>query len=268
MVSVLKTEVNSILDPLQFAYRQAHSTEDAVNTVAYFITKHLENSKAYARLLFVDFSSAFNIVNPHLLIQKLKTLNVNPFLIRWYFSFLTNRTQQVRVNNTLSEFTGISTGVPQGCVSSPILFTLYTNECSSCDSTNFIVKFSDDTAILSLLYENTDLSVYFSEVSRFVEWCDLNNLILNTKKTEEMIFDPRSIGDHTPVFIHETSIKQVSSYKYLGIHMDDKLSWGIHVDAICSRVLQRLYFLRRLRIFGVEQKNHVFILSGNYREYT
>ncbi len=204
MVSVLKTEVNSILDPLQFAYRQAHSTEDAVNTVAYFITKHLENSKAYARLLFVDFSSAFNIVNPHLLIQKLKTLNVNPFLIRWYFSFLTNRTQQVRVNNTLSELTGISTGVPQGCVSSPILFTLYTNECSSCDSTNFIVKFSDDTAILSLLYENTDLSVYFSEVSRFVEWCDLNNLILNTKKTEEMIFDPRSIGDHTPVFIHET----------------------------------------------------------------
>ncbi len=69
-----------------------------------------------------------------------------------------------------------------------------------------------------------------------------------------MIFDPRSIGDHTPVFIHETSIKQVCFYKYLGIHMDDKLSWGIHVDAICSRVQQKLYFLRRLRIFRVEQK--------------
>ncbi len=86
---------------------------------------------------------------------------------------MTNRTLQVRVNNTLSELKDISTGVPQGCVISPIFFTLYTNECSSCDSTNFIVKFSDDTAIL--LYMSIDLSVYFSEVSRFVEWCDFKH---------------------------------------------------------------------------------------------
>lgn len=111
------------------------------------------------------------------------------------------------------------------------------------------MKFSDDTAILSLMCENTDLSVYFSAVSRFVEWCDLNHLIFITKKTEEMIFDPRSTGDHTPVFIHEKSIKQVCSYKYLGIHMNDKLSWGIQVDAICSCVQQRLYFKKVMYLF-------------------
>lgn len=219
------TKVNSVLDPLQFAYRPGRSKEDAVNTVTYFITKHLENPKAYAWLLFVDFSSAFNTVQPHRLIQKLNLFNFNYFLIRWYLSFLTNRTQQVRVNHTLSELKNISTGVPQGCVS--ILFTLYTNECSRCDYNNFMVKFSDDTAILSLLYENNDLSVYFYF---YLEWCDLNHLIFNTEKTEEMIFDVRSIGDHTPVLLHETSIKQVRSYKYLGIHMYNTLSWGIHVQ--------------------------------------
>ncbi|XDV21520.1 hypothetical protein PO909_026611 [Leuciscus waleckii] len=221
--------------------RPGRSTEDAVNTVTYFITKHLENPKAYARLLFVDFSSAFNTVQPHRLIQKLKMFNVNSFLIKWYLSFLTNRTQQVRVNHTLSELKHISIGVPQGCVSSPILFTLYTNECSSCDHNNFIVKFSDDTAILSLLHEKNDLSVYFSVISRFAEWCDLNHLIFNIEKTEEMIFDLRSIAGE-------------GKREYLGIYVDNTLSWGIHVDTICSCMQQRLYFLRRLRLYGVDQK--------------
>ncbi len=99
MVFILKTEVNTVLDPLQFAYRQGCSTEDAVNTVTYFI--NLENAKAYTRLLCVDFRSAFNTIKPHLLIQKLKALNVNPFLIRWDLSFLTHQTQKVRVNHTL-----------------------------------------------------------------------------------------------------------------------------------------------------------------------
>ncbi len=98
MVFILKTNVNTV-DPLQFAYSQGCSTEDAVNTVTYFI--NLENAKAYTRLLFVDFRFAFNTIKPHLLIQKLKALNVNHFLIRWYLSFLIHRTQQVRVNHTL-----------------------------------------------------------------------------------------------------------------------------------------------------------------------
>jgi len=82
------------------------------NTETYFNTKHLDNPKAHAHLLFVDFSSAFNTVQPHRLIQKLKMFNVNSFLIKWYLS---NRTQQVRINHTLSELKHISIGVPQGC---------------------------------------------------------------------------------------------------------------------------------------------------------
>ncbi len=74
MVSLLKTEVKSVLDPLQFAYRQGRGTVDAINNITYAIVKHLENPKAYARLLFVDFSSAFDTVKPHCLIKKLRQL--------------------------------------------------------------------------------------------------------------------------------------------------------------------------------------------------
>ncbi|KAM3864809.1 LOW QUALITY PROTEIN: caspase-6-like [Diretmus argenteus] len=69
-----------------------------------------------------------------------------------------------------------------------------------------------------------------------------------------MVFDPKSIGDHSPVVIHGQNIAQVDSYRYLGIHIDNKLTWSVQVENICSRVQQRLHFLRRLRVFGVNQK--------------
>ncbi len=95
----------------------------AIIAMSHFVTRHLEVSTSYARLLFVDFSSAFNTLQPHLLIKRLNDLRVNPVITKWYFSFLTNRRQQASGNGTLSEFMTLSTGAPQGCVSSPVLFT-------------------------------------------------------------------------------------------------------------------------------------------------
>lgn len=69
-----------------------------------------------------------------------------------------------------------------------------------------------------------------------------------------MVFDSKSFGDHSPVVIHDHTIVQVDSYRYLGIHMHNKLVWKVHVDVICSRVQQRLHFLRRLRTFCVTRE--------------
>lgn len=69
-----------------------------------------------------------------------------------------------------------------------------------------------------------------------------------------MVFDPRGVGDHRPVVIHDETISQVSSYKYLGVFIDNSLNWNTHVDSLCSRLQQRLHFLRRLRVHGVDQK--------------
>jgi len=192
---------------------------------------------------------------PSLLISKMEQLSVNPAIIKWYSSFLTDRTQCVKVNNCLSEQRKISTGVPQGCVSSPILFTLFTNECSSKHSKNYIFKYSDDTAILSLLDVDDNIGdVYLPEISQFVQWCDKNDLIINIKKTEEIIFDPKGIGDHHQVVIHNQNITQTQTYKYLGVYIDSSLTWKTHTEWVCTRLHQRLYFLRRLRFYGVNKK--------------
>ncbi len=258
MINFVKTEVSCLSDPFQFAYRSNRSTDDAGIALSHFINRHLEDSSSYAHILFVDFSSAFNMLQPHLLIARLNDFKVHPSIIKWYYSFLTNRRQRVSVNGTLSEFRILSTGVPQGCVSSPVLLTLYTDECRRCYYNNYIIKFSDDTAILGLLKKIRDLSEYFSEIGRFVNWCEDNHLALNVDKTKEMVFDPRGVGDHRPVIIHNQTITQVPSYKYLGVFFDNSLTWNVHVDNLCGRLQQRWHFLHRLRIHGVDQK-FVFI---------
>ena len=252
IVNFLKSEVAPSLDPLQFAYREGRSTEDAVVSVTHLITKHLEDPKAYARVLFADFSSAFDTLQPKLLILKLNNMNVNPFIIKWFYSLLTERTQQVKVNSALSVWRKCSTGVPQGGVSSPFLFTAYTNDCRSSQPNNFIIKFSDDTVILSLLRGADCPSGYFREIDHFKAWCENNHLLLNATKTKEMVFDPKAVRVHNPANIGDMQIEQVCSYKYLGIQMDNMLKWNVHVDYLCAKLAQRLHFIRRL--FGVSRK--------------
>ena len=215
--------------------------------------KHLECKGAYARLLFIDFSSAFNTLHTDILLNKLTQLGVNPFIIKWYFSFLSERPQKVRFNSVFSEETRCSTGVPQGPVSSSLLFTLYTDNCVSSNPDQFVLKFSDDTVILSLLKSNSNIVSHTSGVDQFIEWCDQHHLKINVNKTEEIIVDPRSIGDHSAITVHGHNIKQVSSYKYLGVQIDKDLSWHTHVTTMCSKIHQRLHFLRRLRLFGVSR---------------
>ena len=102
--------------------------------------------------------------------------------------------------------------------------------------------------------DSDDSRQYQSSVDRLVGWCDKSHLIINTDKTEEIIFGSAP-GDMTPpVSIHGTDIKQVLSYKYLGVMIDTTLSWSSHIEYICKRIQQRIYSLRRLRWFGASSQ--------------
>ena len=117
--------------------------------------------------------------------------------------------------------------------------TFCIHDCTSSSTNNYIIKFSDDSAILSLLHADSDISMYTSDIESFVHWCDNNLLKLNVSKTQ-MIFDAKCIvADHLSVVIHGEEIAQIGQYKYLGVHLDG------HVHSVCSKVHQRMYFLRR-----------------------
>ena len=126
----LKSITGPLLDPLQFAYRANRSVEDAVNMALHYILEHLDTAGTYARILFLDFSSAFNTILPPILESGLSALQVPDYTCRWITHFLSNRTR-VKLGKYTSEPRSISTGSPQGCVLSPLLFSLYTNCCTS-----------------------------------------------------------------------------------------------------------------------------------------
>ncbi len=120
------------LDPLQFAYRSNHSTDDAIAFTQHTALSHLENKNTYVRMLFVDYSSAFNTIVPATLVAKLQTLGLNRSLCSWILDFLTGRSQVVRMgNNTSSPLTlntGCSTGLcPQPTPVLPVHTRLYSN---------------------------------------------------------------------------------------------------------------------------------------------
>ena len=145
-----------------------------------------------------------------------------------------------------------NTGAPQGTVLAPVLFTIYTNDCRGNFPNIPIIKYADDTAIQALIKSETDLSNYYNEIARFVTWCKDNFLLLNVKKTKEVIFDFRKDSCHTNIEISGQKIEKVTEYKYLGIIFDDKLSWHNQANKVQKKINQRLYFLRKLHSFQVD----------------
>ncbi len=183
------------LDPLQFAYRSNRSTDDAIAFTLHTALSHLENKNTYVRMLFVDYSSAFNTIVPATLVAKLQTLGLNRSLCSWILDFLTGRSQVVRMGNNTSSPLILNTGAPQGCVLSPLLYSLYTHDCTATHSSNVIVKFADDTTVIGLITDN-DETAYREEVSTLTKWCQENHLSLNIDKIGWWITGDRAENTH------------------------------------------------------------------------
>ena len=164
--------------------------------------EHLEKNNTHMRMLFLDFSSAFNTIIPQNLVDKLAPLGLNTPLCNWLLDFLTDRPQSLRVGRNTSSVISLSTGSPKGCVSSPLIFTLMTHDCRARFSTNHIIKYADGTTAVGLIRENNELA-YREELKHLVDWCDTNNLILNVNKTKEIVVDFRKKQpSHTPLLIN------------------------------------------------------------------
>ena len=260
----LISQTLSYQDPLQFAYRHYRSTDDAVLCLLHTIMQHLDTFNASVRILFVDFSSAFNTISPHLLIRKLKNMSVNSQLIRWVADFLVRRPQFVKVNSMRSHMRLTNTGSPQGSVVSPTLFTIFTADCTPilADSNDKLYKFADDKGLAGLITADQH-TVYEQEVNRLVTWCDNNNLILNVKKTKEMLIDFRKNKQSPPPLkIKGEEVERVNSYKYLGMLLTNTITWDEHVNMLVRKCQQRMYFLRKLHRFNVSGKIlHMFYRS-------
>ncbi len=119
------SSIPATLDPLQFAYRPNRSTDDAISQVLHSSLTHIDSKNGnYVRLLFIDYSSTFNTIVPTKLAVKLSDLGLNTSLCDWIQDFLTGRPQVVKMGQFTSNSITLNVGAPQGCVLSPLLYSL------------------------------------------------------------------------------------------------------------------------------------------------
>jgi hypothetical protein len=114
-------------------------------------------------MLFIDYSSVLNTIVPSKLITKLRTRGLNTTLCNWILDFQTGRSQVVRVGNITPAKLILVTGAPRGCVLSPLLYSLLTQDCTARHRSDTIIKFADDTTVVGLITDNHE-TAYREEI--------------------------------------------------------------------------------------------------------
>ncbi|KAG8311282.1 hypothetical protein J6590_108592 [Homalodisca vitripennis] len=249
---LLHLEQNNLLTNYQHGYLKGRSTTTAlIQLIENIIDKLEEGSKVTS--LYLDFSKAFDCLNHNCLLDKLNTLGVTGTALAWFDSYLRSRQQMVEVeclsNNTLkkaqSTLTPMQRGVPQGSVLGPVLFLLLTNDLpdqlkDACQT----VMFADDTVITvaEKSNEQLDINAYIA-FNMTKQYCYSNDLVLNEKKTLQMIYNIRKKEIEAGL----PELKREENTKYLGIVIDENLTWRTHIDQLCKKLSSGTYVIRRTK---------------------
>ncbi len=242
---------NNILSNSQYGFRPKHSTNDAISELVFDITENLEN-KSNTLSVFLDLSKAFDTIDHKILLSKLNHYGIRGTTLKWFKSYLEDRTQYVKINNTKSTTKPVTCGVPQGSVLGPLLFIIYTNDLANSLTYTHAILFADDTTIyansnnLNILYENVQ-----NDLSSLDVWFKTNKLSLNVNKTNYMMFT----NNHRPQLNHmnktltigNEEIVKKKHVKFLGVTIDENLKWHEHITSAKNKISKTFYSIKMVK---------------------
>lgn len=211
------------------------------------------NQSKYSACLFIDFKKAFDCVSHPILLKKCKKLGFNTQIVLWLENYLTNRLQSVRANDIISPPLNVTHGVPQGSVLGPILFKIYINDVSSLPFSSKLILYADDLVLYSSSNcIETAMRNLQNDLDMIKSWTQLNKLTINAKKSKYLIIGtPRMLNRINPdlyqLGIGGISLDRVRNYEYLGIIIDEYLNFEKALNAVYSKVNNKLYLLGLIR---------------------
>ena len=173
-------------------------------------------------------------------------------VLNWLMSYLSNRKQYVTIDNQNSQYNSLNVGVAQGSVLAPLLFLIYVNDLSCVSGILNPITFADDTNLFLTGNNINDINELFnSELEKVYQWFLLNKLTINLDKTN-YVFRPHNLNIDTSslnITLNDHKIQNVKFTKFLGVTIDEHLSWKYHVNDIACKISRVIGVLNRLKGF-------------------
>lgn len=235
--------IKSIISPCQHGFMKGRSTITNLLEFACHVHKGFVN-KQQTDVIYTDFSKAFDTVVHKLLLQKLDLMGFPTSLLNWISSYLHNRTQRVIFNDVSSKNIIVSSGVPQGSHLGPLLFVLYLNDLPNVVRFSKILMYADDVKLFLHTNSLSDQISLQYDLYSLVNWCSANGMTLNLKKCKKLSFF-RSQPLLSNYFIGSHKLDNVDSFVDLGVILDPKLRFHLHIDSCVNKAKSLLGFIKR-----------------------
>ena len=232
---------NNILYQKQFGFQNAHSTEHAILQLVNQITEAFSQGK-YTLGIFLDLSKTFDTVNHNILLEKLKAYAIQSENLKCFRSYLSNRKQFILYDDFKTEMKIVKCGVPQGSMLGPLFFLIFVNDLSSSTKVLDPVLFADDA---NLFCSDNNIRVLFEtanqELSQINDWFLVNKKSLNVEKTKYMLFHKCADQENMPLKLpllqlNSNISERENSLKFLGVILDEHLTWKKHIQLIENKV--------------------------------
>ena len=251
MFDEISLYIDKYLSPFLCGFRKGYSTQNCLAFMLDKWNKAIDNGK-FAGALLMDLSKAFDCLNHELLIAKLEGYGFDNSSLSYIYSYLSNRKQRTKVNNSFSSWSNVKTGVPQGSILGPLLFNIYLNDIFYCAKSGNITNYADDTTPYSV-NANMDalLDSLETDSSTLIKWFSDNYFQPNADKCHFLI-----TKHNKDIFINveEEVIECSRSVKLLGVTIDNNLKFGEHVTKLCIKASQKLHALARISKYMSQDK--------------